>query len=276
MLGFPGGAYMPPFQQNNIGGMGSIPPSPIGNIANIGGYGYNTGARWGGFMNSPYYTNNFNYYNPYAIQQQQKAIEAAQKEMRRKQSDMMKHISRVVHKALGDITDEAELEEHLKQYDYETVDTEVNEICEQLRLRRRLINLKPVQPNYAWLSYAHKIQDSYKSKYPDDMSLAEFLDKAGELYRDSLIELNERKQRDGKLKYNSDKFKSIVDLHRSSSSYFNSALSGKSVDIGDLEIQLPNNGERPKMVLNMPSKLSEYAERRQKFIQACLNSGKRV
>ena len=277
MLGFPNnGYYTSPIIQS-MGGMGSIPPTPIGNIANIGGYGYNTGPQpFSSYMNSPYYTNNYSYYNPYAMLQRQKAMEAARQEAIRKQSDVMKSISRNVHKALGDLNEE-QMEEHLKQYDYETHNHELQELAEDVRLYNKLANLVPVQPNYAYIAYCNKISASYKEKYPDDMSLAEFLDKAGELYRDSLIEMNERKQRDGKLKYNSNGFKDLVDLHRNSSSYFNGILTGnqKSIDIGDLEIKIPDNGNKPSLVLNMPSKLTEYQQRRQQFIQACLNSGRK-
>ena len=254
--------------------MGSIPPNPIGNIATIGGYGYNQ--PFSTYMNSPYYTNNYSYYNPYAMIQHQKAMEAARKEAIRKQSDVMKSISRNVHAALGDL-DDKQMEEHLRQYDYETHDTELEELREQFRLYVKLGNLKPVQPNYGYLAYCQKISKSYKDRFPDDMSLADFLENAGVLYREALIEMNERKQRDGKLKYNSDSFKNLVDLHRTSSSYFNGILTGKekSIDIGDLEIRIPDNGDKPKMVLNMPSKFTEYQERRQQFIQACLNSGKK-
>lgn len=278
MLGFPndGINYGSPIVQN-MGGMGSIPPSPIGNIANIGGCGYNSvnGTPFG-MMNSPYYTNTFSYNNPYLVLQRQKAMEAAKKEAIRKQGDMMKSISTVVHKALNDMEEE-ELEEHLnRNYNYQEANSEMEEMVEQVRQYNKLANLKPIAPNYGFLTYCSKVSKSYKDKYPDDMSLADYLNNAGNLYREALIEMNERKQRDGKLKYNSNNFKNIVDMHRTSSSYFNGILTGKtkSIDIGDLEIQIPNNGERPKMVLNMPSKMQEYADRKAKFIESCLRGSK--
>jgi len=273
MLGFPNNEinYTSPINPN-MGGMYSIPPNPIGNIANIGNYGYNQGDSFSMFMNSPYYTNNFTYVNPYALLQQQKAMEAARKEQLRQQSETMKSISRMVHQSLGDMDGE-ELERYLEIYDYETENKELIELAEQVREYNRLANLKPVTPNYAYINYFNRVSESFKKNYPDNMSLSEYLDKAGELYRQSLIYMYERREKNGKLKYDSDQFNKLVDLHRTSSSYFNGILTGNnnSVDIGDLEIKIPD-GERPKMVLNMPSKLQEYAARKQAFIQACLNS----
>lgn len=273
MLGFPpndGINYESPIIQS-MGGMGSIPPTPIGNIANIGGIGYMPGRM----MNSAYYNNTFSYNNPYLMLQRQRAMEAAKKEAERRQSDAMKSLSRIAHQAIGDMKSEEELEEHLKRnYDYESRNAEMEVMVQELRNYNKLANLKPVQPNYNYLAYAQKVSKSYKDKYPDDMSLADFLDKAGELYRDALVEMHERDQKNGKLKYNSNSYKNIVDMHRSSSSYFNDILTGKkSIDIGDLEIQIPD-GERPKMVLNMPSKMQEYADRKAKFIAACLSGTK--
>ena len=276
MLGFPenGINYGSPVIQNMMGGM-QIQPNPIGSIANIGGYGYNNNVQFSQFMNSPYYTNNYMYYNPYQALQQQKAMEAAKKEQERNYMDTLKSISKNVHESLHDIEGK-DLEGFLDaNYNYEEESKEFEEMYQQWCLYTKLANLKPVQPNYAYINYANKIREKNKSEYPDDMSLAEFLNKAGNLYMDALMEQNQRRMRDGKLKYDSNGYRNLIDLHRSASSYFNSLLTGntKSVDIGDLEIQIPSNGEKPKMVVNMPSKYQEYAERRAKFINACLNSG---
>lgn len=290
MLGFPSntmGVYQSPMIQN-MGGMGSMPPTYNGNLVNVGGIGYNPNyfppqminrQNFGSYMNSPYYTNNYSYNNPYALAQQQKAMEAARNEEMRKQTDTMKAISRMCHKALGDVADD-DMEEYVnKQYDRnEEYEKEFNQMVEDVRLYLRLGNLRPVQPNYGYLEYCAKVRKSYKDKYPDDMSLAEFLENAGELYRDSLIEMNQRKQRDGKLKYSTQGYKDLVALHRSSSSYFNSALTGKnnSIEIGDLEFHLPTApGEKTRITVNMPAKIAEYNERRNQFIEACLNSGRK-
>lgn len=276
MLGFPedGINYGSPVVQNMMGGM-QLQPNPIGNVVNIGGYGYNNNVQFNQFMNSPYYTNNYVYANPYQVLQQQKAMEAARKEQQRNYIDALRSISRNVHNSLHDIEGK-ELEEFLdNNYNYEVESKEFEEMYQEWCLYTKLANLKPIQPNYAFLNYADKIRQKNKEEYPDDMSLAEYLNKAGNLYMDALMEQNQRRLRNGKLKYDSSGYRSLIDLHKSASSYFNSLLTGrtKSVDIGDLEIQLPTNGEKPKMVVNMPSKFQEYAERRAKFIASCLNSG---
>lgn len=271
MLGFPGnGIPMRP------GGMGGIPPSPIGNVVGLGRQGYNNTVPFSAFMNAPYYTNNFVYNNPYAALQRQRAEEAAKKEQARKQGDMFKSITKQVHKALGDMDDE-QLDKFVEdKYDYDKVHKAISELREELELYGSLTRLQPIPPNYAYLAKAANISKSYKDRFPDDMSLAEYLDKAGELYREALIDLNKRAQRDGKLKYNSSRFNSIVDMHRDSSSYFNKILTGQqqSIDIGDLEIRLPDgeSGDRLSIVPNMPSRIQEYAERKRQFLEACLNS----
>lgn len=280
MLGFPddGINYSSPVVQGMVGTSYSMPPNPIGNVRTIGGYGYNgNNVPFNQFMNSPYYNNSYGYVNPYTLIQQQKAMEAARKEAERNQIDTMKHISRIVHKSLKDIEGE-ELETFLDNtYNYEEASKEFEELYQQYMSYIKLSNLKPVQPNYAYVNYANAVSAKNKARFPDDMSLADYLDKAGELYMEAIIAQNERRERNGKLKYDSNKYRSIIDLHRSTSSYFNSLLTGKtkSVDIGDLEIQIPPNGEKPKMVVNMPSKYNEYKDRRARFINACMNTSRR-
>lgn len=272
MLGFPGNGTPMGYQ----GGMGGIPPSPMGNIVGLGRQGYNNTVPFSAFMNSPYYTNNFVYNNPYAAMQRQRAEEAARKEQSRKQGDMFKSITKQVHKALGDMDDQQLNDFVEEKYDYDKVITALTEKKEELDLYRKLGSLQPTPPNYAYLNRAANISKSYKDRFPDNMSLAEYLDKAGELYREALMDMNKRAQKDGKLKYDSGRFNNIVDMHRDASSYFNKILTGQqsSIDIGDLEIRLPDgeSGDRLSIVPTMPSKLQEYAERKRQFLEACLNS----
>lgn len=274
MLGFPS-TQMPVGYA--AGGMYGIPPSPMGNIAQIGSMGYNNDP-FSLMMNSPYYsglTSNFVYQNPYTLARQREAMESARKEQIRKESDTLKAISRGVHRALKDM-DEDELENHVKQFNPLEYNHEFEEAVNEVLQYIKLSNLKPTPVDMRRVAYLNQVRKSYKDKYPDDMSLADFFNNAGVLYRDSIFEMKERETRNGQLKYNSAQFNSIVDMHRTASSYFNrSILNGGTIDVGDLEIHLPdlNTGERSKIVPGSLSIQEEYAERRRQFIQTILERG---
>lgn len=292
MLGMPidepinnmGFNYSSPTVNNVMGGMYGIPPNPIGSTLNVGGYGYNPYMAQQTMYQQPMPMNNGmmgGYYggynlnmNPYLYQQQLAAQEAAYKEQLRQQSDIMKSLSTTVHKGLGDIDNYENFEAHLEQYDPVMIDNDAYQ--EELHYNK-LCNLQPIQPNYAYLAHCAKVREENKRRFPDTMGLADYLDNAGELYLEALTEKAKARNRNGKLQYDTDQYKKILESHRSSNSYFNSLLTGgmssSSINIDDMEIQLPSDPEdKTKIVITAPSHMQEYAARKQAFLNEILKN----
>lgn len=263
--------YNSPTVNNVMGGTYSVPPNPIGSTL-VGGYGYNPMMQQNPMMSNGMMGGYYGGYNltmnPYIYQQQLKAQEAAMKEQQRLQCDLMKRLSTVVHKGLGDIDKFENFEDHLKQYDPISID---NEAYKEEMLYNKLSKLQPVQTNYAFIMHCNRVHEMNQKRFPNDMGLADFLDNAGELYLEALESKARERNRDGKLQYNTEQYKKILEAHRSSSSYFNSLLAGgmssTKINIDDMEIQLPSNpNERPSIVVNTPSHMQEYAARKQAFL----------
>lgn len=284
MLGMPidepinmGFNYGSPTVNSVMGGMYNVPPNPIGSTLNVGGYNYNPYMAQQPMMNGMmggYYGGYNLYMNPYLYQQQLIAQEAAQREQVRRQCDLMKTLSTIVHKGLGDIDKFENFEDHLTQYDPITIDNEAYQ--EELHYNK-LCNLKPIPPPYAFYAYCNKVREEYQKKFPDNMRLADYLDNAGELYIEALMTKAKERNRNGKLQYDTSQYKKILESHRSTSSYFNSLLSGEmtanKINIDDMEIQLPSNPEdKARMVINTPSHMQEYAARKQQFLNAILKN----
>lgn len=215
------------------------------------------------------YYGGYNYLmNPYLMQQQQKAAEAAYKEQIRQESDIFKTVSRIVHKSIGDIDEYEDFDKFLTQYDPVEVQQEDRE--EELKYNK-LANLVPNQSGDYYIQNCAKISENYKKDYPDSMGLFDFLNNAGTLYRNAVIEQTNAINRNAKLQYDTDSYKKILESHRSSSSYFNSLLTGgtpsSKITVDDMEIELPSSpGDSTKIVVNCPSHLKEYASRKQAFL----------
>lgn len=273
--------YNSPTANYVTGGMyNNIPPNPIGNTLNVGGMGYNNPyvqQQNFGMMNG-YYNQQYNIsMNPYLYQQQLKAQEAAQKEQMRQRSDMMKRFSRTVHKSIGDLDKFDNFDEFLnKQYD--PVETHYGKTQYEIDADHynHLSNLVPITPDYNYINRCNTIHESYRKRFPSNMGLSDFLDNAGTLILEDMVSNNNKLNRNGKLRYDSDNYKKILDSHKSCSNYFNSALlsnRNSSINIDDMEIELPSNSEdKPKMVINCPSHMQEYNARRQAFLNALLNN----
>lgn len=268
--------YSSPIVNGVMGGMYNVPPNPIGSTL-IGGYGYNPAMQQrpmaNGIMGGYYGGYNLTM-NPYIYQQQLRAQEAAMKEQQRLQSDLMKRLSTVVHKGLGDIDKFENFEDHLKQYDPISID---NEAYQEEVLYNKLCNLQPSQRNYAFIAHCNRVRENNQKRFPNDTGLASFLDNAGELYLEALEAKARERNRNGKLQYSTEQYKKILEAHRSSSSYFNSLLTGgmssTKINIDDMEIQLPSNpDEKPSIVVNTPSHMQEYAARKQAFLNEIMKN----
>lgn len=242
-------------------------------------------------MNPPqqqsYYGNNVPgmIYNPYALKAQQEAIRAAKSEQFRQQSEVFKKLSRCCHASLGDKDKFEDFEQHLKdRWEYvpeEDIEKKLKEnpMYDEILHYTKLcaISDKILQPvpeyNYAFADYLNKRVEERRKEFPDDMSLAEFLDKAHILYINALRNNYARSTVNGKKQYDSNKYKNLIRQSNGGlSSYFNSILKGKtpnptSLNLGDMTIDLPTRpGDKSKINVTCP--FNEYDQALDKFFQA--------
>lgn len=213
-------------------------PQPIGNIMNISGYGYN---NYPGIMGGYYNPYVQGYYNPYLIHKQQQALEAQIREQQRQQSDIWKKLSRNVNTVLQTVEN---IDEHVKKYD--PVDTYSEEYLEAIKYNK-LMNLKPLNTEEIINSNIQRINNQIqqtKKEFPDDMSLMDFFDKAGELLLEIRLEEMKKKQRDVSQLYDRNGYQSLIKSYAGNSNYFNTVFNNKprkEITIDDLEVNLPNS-----------------------------------
>lgn len=243
--------------------------------------------QYGGYQQPSYYGNYVPgmIYNPYAIRAQQEAMKAARAEQCRQQSEVFKTLSKCCHANLGDKDEFEDFEQHLRdRWDYvpeEDLEKKLKENPEYEEIEKYVrlcaIGEKSVRPtpeyNYAFANFFNKKVEERQKEFPDNMSLAEFLDKAHILYIDALRRNYLRGMADGKKQYDSSKYRNLIRQSNGGlSSYFNSILRGRtpnptSVNVGDMTIDLPTRpGDKSKINVNCP--FSEYDEALDKFFQA--------
>lgn len=240
MYGFNQGSVVGNFYSNGgiYNGL-NISPQPIGNIMNISGYGYNNNNQ--GIMGGYYNPYNQGYYNPYLIHKQQQALEAQKREQQRQQADIWKKLSRNVNAVTNTIDD---IEKHVKKYD--PTDTQSEDYLEMIKYNK-LMNLRQVNNENSMNLNIQKINNQIeetKKKYPDDMSLMDFFDKAGEMILEIRLEDMRNKQRDVSQLYDRDGYQSLIKSHSGNTNYFNSVFGDRQrreVNIDDLEVNLPNS-----------------------------------
>lgn len=245
---------------NNYVPTGNVPyniqPNPIGNVMPISQQGY-----VGGYYNNMYN----NYYNPYLAIQAQQAREAQFKEEQRKQSDIMKKISRAVNKAAGsDISDE----DLNKIYDYKEperckTDTDSVEYMQSYVYNLHVNGLNYLPQDIQYINYFNSMYDKTRQEIPNDISMYEYNNKMSEQYIQMLLDKDKQKQKEISKLYNNNDYRKLLDMNSKSNSYFNSIFNGRTMDnnvtIDDMEISLPNHIS------------NEYQTRRKMFIDAILN-----
>ena len=275
----------------NMGGMGyPIPPYPMG-MTNVGGIGYNQQGmvppfnggyivpqpnQYGGpgyYYQDPYYRT----MSPYAYQKYQQAQETAYKEQMRSQSDIAKSLARNALRAAGKDKIYPDMDAQLDRIynPFPTLNEEQQELQTEIQRYNGLMtrSANTIDPALVRAAQAQTVSDQYKKSYPDDMGLLEFLNKAGEMYIDKINDDIKQARLNGKMQYDTDQYKRLLNAHQESSEYFNSILTGgKNIQIDDMEIQLPTHaGERPSIVINTPEHMKSYAENKQKFLNHILN-----
>ena len=240
--------------------MYSIQPNPMGNILNIGQQGYN-----GGYYNNIYN----NYYNPYLALKQKEIAEAQMKEELRKQSDIMKKISRCVNKAVGvDISDE-QLD---KLYNYQPIqpdkiDYESPEYMQAYVANLHVNGMKYLPQDVQFVQYFNSMYERSRQEVLNDISMYEFNNKMTEQYVQMLLDREKEKQKDISKLYNNNDYRKLLNMNKKSSNYFNSIFNGNNmnnnVSIDDMEITLPNH------------LANEYQTRRKQFLDAILNNNRK-
>ncbi len=266
---------------------GVLPNLNMGNnIISIGNNGYNQ-QNLGG-----YYNNNY-YYNPYLFQQQEMLRIAQQKEEARKQSDVWKLVSRKVNTILGNEIDEEKLKElydpkFAEEYDDDAIDTPIkvkiidsegNETkfkevgkgkvvpihLQSLRSNTLMdlhLNWTGINPQVNnMINRMNQIYDESKRRFPDDISLYEFLKNAGELYVEGMIERDRKNRKDKTQVYSATDYSKLLNAH-SHNSFFPEVFGSQRPDLGDMEITLPSHLK------------NERDQRRQMFLDAIITRGR--
>lgn len=251
-------------------------------------------------MGSSYYNNIYNgYYNPYLAQKQQELREIEEKEQARRVANIWKRMSRACNEALHiDIED---WDEHLKQYDpvFETKTPErsgirvklIREdevICDPEKfgyynrviykqdedsITSNLIRITATGIPYNYqlamrVEYNNRIYEQSKAKFGDNMGLAEYLDKAGELYSEALVSKYMERRNNMKNIYDSSDFKKLLQQNGSGDGYFSTTFARQEISpglftgptLGSLEVTVPEHLGR------------KYDEVRQRFMQSILNN----
>lgn len=229
----------------------TIPKSPIGNVAGmpgstmgIGNNGYNGG----------YYSNTYsNYYNPYVASKQQEILRAQQMEYQRRETDIMKKMSKQANRYNGKEMSEEELNkiydpQSCQQYN-QGYTQEMYEAMQTHKLMMHAINQrlnKLPKPVNEQEQIHYTVSSKYKEQFPDDMGVFEYLDNAWKIAQEAKDEELRREQRNLSKLYNRNQYNELLKMHSNTSNYFNSALTNpmgtshySNANIDDMEISLP-------------------------------------
>jgi len=256
-----------PMYNNNFGGMSYIPPNPIGNITPLGYGGYNNG----------YYTGNYNIYNPYNLIQQRELQLAQQREVQRIQNDVFKKLHMASASFLGYEVTEDDLskynivnEDDVSDLSYSEQETyyKLKQKEDYMRYHQQQIismqgNTVPCMSalGYAYAKAYYEINQKNKKEIPDDVGLAEYLEKyAPKKYLEALEYEQKQAQLDLTRIYNKADYNELLKRHRSTKIFGD--VFNPEVSIDDQEIKLPH-------------KISDQLrqERRKKFLDAILKGG---
>jgi hypothetical protein len=241
-------------------------PQPFSNaptFGNIGGLGYNGNIPYpnNNFMNPPYnqmmnggYYSGYYNYNPQEIMRQMEEQRKAQEAAVRNQIEIQKMKARIFNNYYGYETDEDYLETYYNPNTYTEIQKDLDEYDEMVRLST--ISNDPsrvIGPNYAAISYFERISNEIRSQHPVDQSFMEYMNTAGDLYRDALVNENARQLRKNIANtYDRQAYNQLANMHRQSSF----ASLRQAVSIDDLSISLPKHLQQSQ----------SYQERKNQFL----------
>lgn len=239
---------------------GTAPQSAVPTIGSIGATGYNYGYTPN--FNGGYYSNQYGIYNPYAIREQQRQEEERRKKEQENRFIIQKMVSRCANSYYGEEISDETFDDMRNKY-IETYNKEVelaNEIQEYNEMQNLVANLDPNYISSFYINrqaYQANISAKYHQRDPDDEDLFTFLEKAGGLYQDILIEeSNKRSKNLGQL-YDKNGYTTLINKHSGKYDALSPNFGINSID--DMEITLP-----PHL------KTSEYAKKKQAFLNAIL------
>lgn len=255
---FMGLNYNSPTVQNMVNQTPYINPPTFGSI---GGLGYNGGGNpyltamsnpMNQMMNGGYYSGYYNY-NPQEIMRQMEEQRKAQEEFQRNQIEVQKMKARVFGIHTGFEIDEEYLEEYFNPETYAELQKDADEYNEMIRLSE--ISNDPnriIGANHYAISQMARISEEIRSKHPIDQSFVDYMNTAGDLYREALINENARNlRRNIGNTYDRQAYSQLANMHNSS---FASLRQAVSVD--DLSISLPKHLQQS----------SSYQERKNQFL----------
>lgn len=228
--------------------------SPPPTFGTIGGLGYNGGVNpyLSNCMNGGYYSGYYNY-NPQEIMRQMEEQRKAQETAVQNQIDIQKMKAKIFGAHSNVQIDEEFLDRYYDPRTYSEIQKDLNDYEEMYRLSQ-LSNdpSRIVGPNYYAMSQYAKISEEIRSKHPVNQSLTEFLETAGDLYREAMINENVRNMRQNIAStYNKQAFNQLTNMHNSSFASLRQALS-----VDDLSISLPKHLQQN----------SSYQERKNQFL----------
>ena len=264
---FMGINYNSPTVQNMMSPNNGMPPySTTPTFGNIGGLGYNNNMvnPYLNFMNQPqynqmmmnggYYSGYYNY-NPQEIMRQMEEQRKAQEQAIRNQIEIQKMKARIFNNYNGIENDEEYLEKYFNPATYSEIQKDLDEYDEMVRLSAISNDpSKQVMPNYYAINNYTRISEEIRSKHPIDQSFTDFMNTAGDLYREALINESAREMRKNIANtYDREAFNQLANMHRQSSSF---ASLRQAVSVDDLSISLPKHLQQSQA----------YQERKNQFL----------
>lgn len=235
-------------------------------VPNIGGLGYNTGNNpYLQYMNSPqanqlmnggYYSGYYNY-NPLEIRRQM------EEQRRRQEQEIQNYINIQKMKAnifgtFNGIEIDEEYERYLQEYynpnTYVEINKDLNEYEEMRRLSQMSYDPSRMISNATIIGNIARVSEEIRSKHPIDQRFTDYLNTAGDIYREAIINERIRQTRQNIANtYNREAYNQLASLHNQSSSF---ASLRQNVSVDDLSISLPDHLKRGQ----------EYQERKNQFL----------
>ena len=235
-------------------------------VPNIGGLGYNTGnnpylqymnsPQYNQMMNGGYYSGYYNY-NPLEIRRQ------IEEQRRREEEAIQNHINIQKMKAnifgtFNDIEMGEDYERYLQEYynpnTYVEINKDLNEYEEMRRLSQISYDPSRMISNANIINNIARVSQEIRALHPVDQSFIDYLNTAGDIYRDAIINERIRETRQNIANtYNREAYNQLANLHNQTSSF---ASLRQNVSVDDLSISLPNHLKRGQ----------EYQDRKNQFL----------
>lgn len=241
------------YPQNNMMVGGYYP-----NYNNYGNNQYvqsanNIPQNYNNMMNGGYYSGYYNY-DPMELRKRYEEQLKEQERILQNNINIQVLKNKLYNTYYGIETDEEYLREYYNPNTYSEIAKDIQDF-EEVRRLSDFSNDPMYQlggPNYTAINNMAKLSQEIRSKHPVDQSFVDYMNTAGDLYREALIHENIRElKKNIRNTYDRQAFHQLANMHRSS---FASLRQNVSVD--DLSISLPAHLRGDK----------EYQERKNQFL----------